>query len=506
MHRPITASMLYDLVQCPHRLFLDLHENPQNRDPENKFVQLLWEKGTAYEKEVIKNLQVPFTDLSGEDPAAKEKLTMEAIARGDPLIYGGCIRAGDILGVPDLLSKRNGGYVAGDIKSGSGFEDGSSDETDGKPKKHYAVQLGLYTDILERLGFSSGRYPYIWDINGKEVVYDLNSTPGPRTPQTLWQSYNESLSQAQCILAHTIKTLPAYSSTCKLCHWSTFCKHQLYQSDDLTLIPDLGRAKRDSIYSTIKSVKQFAQIDINTLISGKGTAFKGIGPDVLRKYHLRARLLADTKAAPILKKIPSIPDNGKELFFDIETDPMRDICYLHGFVERTGQDKTTERYKAFLAKDPTPEDEKLAFAQAWEYSRLSSPCTIYYYSKYERTWWRKLQKRYPDIATESQIEKMFDQSVAIDLYGDFVLPCTEWPTNDYSIKTLATYLGFKWRDPSPSGAASIEWYNRWIETGDLKIQQRILEYNEDDCIAMRVLLDGIRSLLPGYNPDQAIAV
>lgn len=47
----------------------------------------------------------------------------------------------------------------------------------------------------------------------------------------------------------------------------------------------------------------------------------------------------------------------------------------------------------------------------------------------------------------------------IDLYTDVVRKHTEWPTYNQSIKTLAQYLGFQWRDTHPSGAASIEWYN-----------------------------------------------
>jgi hypothetical protein len=49
----------------------------------------------------------------------------------------------------------------------------------------------------------------------------------------------------------------------------------------------------------------------------------------------------------------------------------------------------------------------------------------------------------------------------------------------------------RWRDTHPSGAASIEWFDRWCNP---EIRQRILDYNEDDCRATRVLLDGIRSL------------
>ena len=79
---------------------------------------------------------------------------------------------------------------------------------------------------------------------------------------------------------------------------------------------------------------------------------------------------------------------------------------------------------------------------------------------------------------------MFSADVAVDLYLDVVKSKTEWPTNDYSIKTLATYLVLNGGIKEPSGAASIEWYHRWVETGDVAIRQRILDYNEDDCIAI----------------------
>jgi len=96
--------------------------------------------------------------------------------------------------------------------------------------------------------------------------------------------------------------------------------------------------------------------------------------------------------------------------------------------------------------------------------------------------------------TVEAIEDLFDPAYAVDLYHHVVRPKTEWPTRDFSIKTLASFLGFSWRDPNPSGAASIEWYHRWTESGDPEIRQRILDYNEDDCVATRVLLDGIRKL------------
>lgn len=489
----ITASMLYDLVQCPRRLAMDLFEDPVRRDPENPFVQLLWEKGHAFERETIDGLKIPFTDLQPYKDEEKGRMTLEAMRRGDALIYGGRIAVDDLLGDPDLLRRRGTGYVAGDIKSGAG-EEGATDEADGKPKKHYAVQLALYTDILERIGVCSGRNPFVWDIHGAEVVYDLDAPYGVRNPTTLWNTYLSYLEEARRIADRSIDPLPALAGICKLCHWRTACTKRLEEMDDLTSIPELGRSRRDTLAVHIPTVTDLARVDLAKYFKGNKSVIPGIGPDMLSKFRARAQLIKKSGAVPYLKSPVNLPVTEVEIFFDIETDPMRDICYLHGFVERRGGSIATERYIAFFVEAPTPEWEEQAFAEAWAHIRSSHPCAIYYYSPYERTNWRKLQKRYPKVAKEEEIEALFGAATTVDLYNDVVRPKTEWPTRDYSIKTLASFLGFKWRDNHPSGTASIEWYHRWVESGDREIRQRILDYNEDDCLATRVLLDGVRGL------------
>src|SRR6266498_4269821 len=203
----VTASILYDFVQCPQRVALDAFGEPSKRDEINPFVRLLWERGTLFERETIANLQLPFVDLSKADEAECERLTLEAMAHGEPLIYGGRIRANDLLGMPDLLRKEIGGYVPGDIKSGRG-EEGGEDDHDGKPKLHYAVQLALYVNILERLNLSAGRRAFVWDVLGDEVDYDFTTLPGQR----LWDEYEAALLDARAILARQLLPLPGYAS------------------------------------------------------------------------------------------------------------------------------------------------------------------------------------------------------------------------------------------------------------------------------------------------------
>jgi len=488
----ITAAMLYDLVQCSHRVTRNLFGDPAERDAISPFVQLLWERGTLYEKEIISGLDVPFTDLSAFSAEDKEKKTAEAIARGDKLIYSGRIKHEDLLGEPDLLRREGDGYIAGDIKSGAGEEGG--DDDDKKPKKHYAVQLGLYTDILERKGLSAARRAFVWDIHGEEVVYDFSVAYGVRNPHTLWDDYLEVLAVARTIASKELSTLPAYSSPCKQCWWYSTCLKHLQTKNDLTLIFEVGRSRRDMLVEIAPTIKEFAAANPEKYIVGKKTKFSSIGPDSLLKWHKRAQLLSAKDPKSYLKATIELPVSELELFFDIEVDPLRDLCYLHGIVERKKGDNSTESYKSFFIEKPDKDGEKKAFSDAWDYFKKRKGAAIYYYSKYERTIYRKLQEKYPDVCTREEIDTFFEPPKSVDLYYDVVLKSTEWPTRDFSLKTLAVYLGFNWRDTHPSGAASIEWFDQWVKSADDKVKARILEYNEDDCRATRVLLDGIRDL------------
>jgi len=173
---------------------------------------------------------------------------------------------------------------------------------------------------------------------------------------------------------------------------------------------------------------------------------------------------------------------------------MRDFVYLYEFIERKHGQARTAIFIAYFAEGMTANDEERAFRPAWNYlmtRKLDS--AIYYYSKYERTAYRKLADKYPSVCSHTDVDELFAMAAMVDLY-DIVKTSSEWPTYDQSIKTLAQYAGFSWRDSSPSGAASIEWFHRFTEKLDPAIKQRILEYNEDDCLATGVVLDKIRTL------------
>ncbi|MEH3102586.1 MAG: TM0106 family RecB-like putative nuclease [Sphingomonas phyllosphaerae] len=489
----ITAAQLYDHVSCPRRVDLDVHGDRERRAELSAFVKMLWQRGAAHEATTLARLPIGAVCLDGLPADARESETFLAMEAGATIIQGGRISADDLLGDPDLLIRRGNGYLAADIKSGRG-EEGGDDEQDGRPKAHYAVQVAMYCDILERMGRSYGRVAEIWDIEGRRVEYDLEAARGPRTPSSWWDLYIATREAVRAIHADPLSTRGALSATCGLCHWRAHCAEELGDADDLTLIPQLGRAARDLIGGSVGTVRALAQCDPEAFIEGRRTAFKGVGPDRLRTFAARARLLSTPGARPYLTAPVDLPAAEEEIFFDIEADPMRGLTYLHGFVHRRDGDPASMRFVSFTAEQATAAAERDAFAGAMRHIAEYPGATIYYYSRYERTTYRMLQRRYPEVCSVEEVEALFTPPRSVDLYCDVVMKATEWPTRSHSIKVLAKYLGFAWRDTDPSGAASIEWYHRWLETGDRAVLERIKTYNEDDCIATAVVLDGIRTL------------
>jgi uncharacterized protein len=483
----VTASLLYDLVACERRVYNDRFANRTLRDPIHPFVEWLWRNGRALEESLVTG-DASVLDLRDVPIEERERATLQAMDRREPLIYGGRLSAGDLLGEPDLLRLEQDGYAPIDIKSGAGLED---DGGIGKPKTHYAMQVALYVDILECIGRSAGRYAYVWDPMGEEVRYDLTVPKGPRSPQTLWADYEVLVAKARAILAREMPTTPANSSICALCHWRTTCMGELIARDDLTLLPELGRSRRDPLLPFASTIKDFAASVPAQYLDSKGkSVVKGFSDASLAKFIGRARLRV-SGGPPYAKQTLSLPESAVEVILDIEDHSFRDHCYLHGMLVRRNGDAEAMRYDSFVSKSPSSEAERAAFAEAWAYLSSLRSAVLFTYSKHERTWWRKLQQRYSDICSAEEIEALF--SKAIDLYYDVVLPKTEWPTNDFSLKTLATYCGFRWRDDDPSGAASIVWYDDYI-AGDASALERIIEYNEDDCRATLTLLDAIRAL------------
>jgi len=494
----ITASKLYNFMKCEHRVWRDKYGPQEEKIAEtNPFVQLLWDRGVQHEKEVIQNLG-EYIDISEGTLEERFNKTLSALNQKSPLIYQGVLIFENLLGIPDIIRLQpDGNYLPIEIKSGKGFE-GAFDESEesGKPKKTYAVQLALYVELLQMLGYPQNGRGNIIDINCNEMQYDLNQQMGSRNTSSFMQLYQSIKENVAGLLSNKIINYPAIGGTCNLCSWHNSCHKWVKENDDLTGLFNLGKSKRDVIIKDIgiNRVQDLLYVKPVELLEKKKSDknfLKGLAKKTLESIISRAKVVKDIKA-PVVYNQLQFPEVPFELFFDIEDDPTQEFVYLHGVYERSPRGCI---FHSFTATAINKEAEKQAWADFWKYiNKLhSNDFALYYYTKHEKTTFRRLYKTYPDVVTEAELESFFENPNIIDLY-DIIYRNTDWPLSSYSLKSIAMYLGFEWRDDTPSGALSIQWFNDYIATKDDDILKRILLYNEDDCRATMLIKDKLVEL------------
>ncbi len=473
--RSIRARDLYNFTKCLYRVYIDSNGNQKEKGEVSEFTKLLWEMGLQTEREYLGGLgKKTVTDLSiyyGEQ--AWEK-TLEAMKRGDELIYQGYLVEGRYHGRPDLLIKREdakskwGGYYYEpiDIKAGKGWE-----KKEGRPvkfKEHYAYQMMFYRELLQAI--QDYVPPTARIINVEQEIEEFD-------PALFINDYREAKAEVEKLVAGDETSEPVLGSHCLQCEWFKHCEEWVEKASDPTKIFYIGSTKFGLKGVGLNTVSDIARMDIGKYLK---SPFKvpRMGERSLERAKERAQVVLSGK--PRIRRGYSFPGVEKEIYFDIEDDPTRGVTYLYGILElKRGQEP---QYRYFFALKPG--DEELTIRKFWEYLRVTDNVVYYVYSHKERTTLKKLMEKYdldPGI-----FEKYC--KAEYDLYQRLVVEYSDWPIFSYGLKFICKEIGFSWRDPDPSGVNSIVWYNEYLaDPSRQDIVDRILKYNEDDCKAMLAL-------------------
>lgn len=487
--KAITAQALYNLTRCTHRVYLDANGETREKGEINSFVKLLWELGLQTEREYIASLgdfQVADLQPLSVDAAASE--TLRLMQEGVSLIYQGCLQDPPYVGRPDLLVKRDDlpsrfgsyGYEAIDIKAGKGWE--KVGDTKKKFKTHYAYQILFYRMLLERIqGISAD----------KGRIINVDKEVEEFSPEAFKADFEAALLQAKRLVEGVETSEPVLSSQCYLCEWFSRCEQWVRERSDPTILFFVGRQKFHLKQVGLLTVEDIAKMNVKEYLRPP-KKIPRMGEKALYRMKLRAQV--SLSGEPLIRAGYVFPKNKREVYFDIEDDPTRGLTYLFGLVIK--EENRPLRYEYFLAKHP--EEEEATVRAFWEYLAAGEEDKTYYvYSHKERTSLKHLMERY------SLDSNVYDRYVRneYDLYTKLIVEHSDWPTFSYSIKHIAKLVGFRWRDPDPSGANSIAWFNEYLENpSHQNVLHRILRYNEDDCLAMLAIKQFFENRL-GENPS-----
>ena len=231
----------------------------------------------------------------------------------------------------------------------------------------------------------------------------------------------------------------------------------------------------------IKTIDQLAKADINELQA----KIEDWPFDKLVRFSNQAKMLVNNETY-IIKK-PDFPKVQNEIYFDVESDPTRDIYYLLGFLVKSGDAKP--EYKYFWANGK--EEESKIWKQFLDFLASWDDFVIYHFAPYERQVFDRLKAQYgaPEV-----LERKFVGNT-IDLHMKLV-ESVVLPLYFYTLKDVAKHIGFNWDAPDAGGAESVTWYNDWLDTKGEDIKLKILRYNEDDVRATLLVKEWLETQRP----------
>ena len=505
----LTDELLLNYKRCRRRTYLDVHGNPQQRDPEKEFLLKLRRESQTHIKNVLLARSIVYQKplVSRRNWSLNARQTQIMMQQGVDCIYGGMLALSftdwllatklvnshlqakkesplihnlteaavnelTFVAKPTLLIKVAGNsnfgdwsYVPVNIKLGR------------RPKSEYKLIAAFHAQILAAI---QGTIPADSQlILRRQDSYSVNLEYWLPKMQT---------TVAECITMLAELDEPEVfisRQRCSLCHWYNHCYNIAKSQQHLSLIPGITPKRYEYLSSQgIETVEYLASINfslVNEVIS----------EDIINQLQQQAHSILHDRA--ILKSTHKLadrlefPNNAIELYFDIEAEPELNLDYLLGVLLIDRQNNREIFYPLLAEK---PEDEGIIWQQFLNLVTSYSDAPIFHFSEYEVDAIKRLARLYGTPKTE--IKTLLSRLV--DLHY-LVTESIVLPVESYSLKSLANWIGFEWREEGASGEQSVCWYDRWLKTSDRSSLTSILRYNEDDCRATRHLKDWLVDFL-----------
>ena len=464
----LSATEVRAALDSPFSLFCRYHADPSKRDPPDPFLQALSAKGIEHESDVLESDYPEMEQVSHETPEEAFMAALQSMAGGTralsnfPLFY----LPDGMHGYADVLEKRDGEsvfgkhhYVVREIKVAKNI------------KVSHILQAAFYALMLGRIQQRPPEYFLV--TNGEQA-----------TTQYRYREYEDSLlkSMEQVRRIRGGWMPPAvYGNGAP--PWSDYCNEIAIRNEDVSLIPGIGPGLRLSMveagFGTVRNVASSSVGELQRI--------KGVGRKKSTACLEAARAISSGECVRKAGRI-DLPERSTEIFLDLEG--LNDVFdgtlsdYLIGVLVRTNG---TETYRPFVAEGKR-EDEMLE--SFLDFMDGQSDYAIYHWHHYERTHLRSMMERHG-----AEAYRLLEPDVLLDL-SRIATDAFAFPTYSNSIKDIAKWLGFKWRHDNVGATTAINLYLRYAEDPEAGRDgmNMVIDYNEDDCAATRVIKDWLVSM------------
>jgi len=462
----ITAQAVTATFECRRRAWLNEHARSEAAAP-GAHLLMLREHSAAHEKAVAGRFpdrvgplwrrEGSFAEVAAESSRllreTRQTLYQAALLSPD----------GECSAVPDLLYWEGDRLVLLEVKLALRPE----------TRSDFALMLAHYRALLAAgPGIEPVRYEI---VNGRGETIVMQ--PAPR------EDYEAALRVARETLERTDEPdLLLAHSTCRTCAYYRHCWTRAEAEGRIEILPEVQSRDVPAYHALgVRTIAQLAELDERRLPRGpvRGAAKRAIQTAAAWRDQRAVWLQA--------LRLPQ----GPLVWFDLEGDARGEEAetpiYLWGLALDDGRgDAVVETLFAPFTKGGDREAWERFVARAIEILDRHPGVRWVHWDVYETLWIRRYAERCgaPEGFEARLLAACFDLKRALDR-------SVRLPLRSYSIKHVAPWMGFRWRNAESGSEWSVAHFERAGSTTDPAERERLLadlaEYNADDLWAMRAV-------------------
>jgi len=268
------------------------------------------------------------------------------------------------------------------------------------------------------------------------------------------------------------------SQYCNICEFCDKCHEEATETDSLSLLK--GITEREVERQNNKGI--FTVTQYSYTYRPRKRRAKHESP--IRKHQWALNALAVRTDTVYVEKVPELPLANTNLYLDIEGIPDRDFYYLVGVIVTKRQEREEH---VFWADDESSEGN--LWRSFVTLIKRFDDFVIFHYGKYDAHALIQLCQRYGGSQSLQDLLTSTAYNVLSAIYGHIYFPCYG---ND--LKSVASCLGFRWRDPNSTGVKSIAQRLAWERSRCSEPRDWLVRYNKDDCRALHLVTNVIHGL------------
>jgi hypothetical protein len=198
------------------------------------------------------------------------------------------------------------------------------------------------------------------------------------------------------------------------------------------------------------------------------------------RYHALQALAIRDKRVYVLGA-PEVPNGAVRIYLDVESNPEEGFVYLIGMIVC---DSRGEAQYSFWADSKNQERE--IFDQMVAVVARYEGAVVFCYGGCERSFVKRMRRQAERKRPVDKLLAALVNTLSI-VYAHFY-----FPTYSNGLKDVAACLACRWSDPGASGLQSIAWRIRWEITHDDLWKTKLIQYNLEDCVALRTVTEFVR--------------